>query len=80
MSPFASAVMLSGGERFTNWILVKSTPVSFAMLWMAMVTDAPFGIPTFSFSRSLGERTSSWARLPSTICCVPAISLWGAML
>src|SRR5438132_12228561 len=57
--PLASAVTPSGGARFTNWILAKSTPVSFAIAWMAMVTDAPFGMPTFSFSRSLGDRTIS---------------------
>ena len=42
MSPLASAVTASGGERFTNWSLAKSTPVSRAMAWMAIVTDAPF--------------------------------------
>jgi len=64
----------------TNWIFVKSTPVSRAMFWMAMVTEAPLGIPTLSFSKSLGERTTSWPFLPSTICWAPPMSLWGAML
>jgi hypothetical protein len=60
--------------------LVKSTPVSRAIAWMAIVTDAPFGIPIFTFSKSFGERTISWPFLPRTICWVPATSLWGAML
>jgi hypothetical protein len=80
MSPLASAVTLSGGARFTNWIFEKSTPVSFAMLSMASVTEAPLGMPILSFSKSFGERTISWAFLPRTICWVPAISLCGAML
>src|SRR2546428_2829449 len=70
MSPLASAVTASGGERFTNWILAKSTPVSFAMAWIAIVTEAPLGIPILTFSRSLGERTSSWPFLPRTTCWV----------
>ena len=73
-------MIASGGARFTNVILLKSTPVSFAIAWMAMVSDAPFGMPTFSFSRSFGERTISCAFLPSTTCWVPAMSLCGAML
>ena len=80
MSPLASAVTASGGERFTNWILLKSMPLSRAMAWMAIVTEAPLGMPIFSFSKSFGERTISCPFLPSTICCVPATSLWGAML
>jgi len=59
MSPLASAVTASGGERFTNWSLAKSTPVSRAMAWMAIVTDAPFGMPIFTFSKSFGDRTIS---------------------
>ena len=50
------------------------------MAWIAIVTEAPFGIPILSFSKSFGERTISCPFLPSTICCVPATSLWGAML
>ena len=80
MSPLASAVTASGGERFTNWILVKSTPLSRAMAWMAIVTEAPLGMPILTFSKSFGERTISWPFLPRTICCVPAMSLCGAML
>src|SRR5439155_138792 len=72
MSPFARAVMASGGERFTNWILLKSTPFAWAMCWMAMVTEAPFGMPIFSFSRSFGLLTISCAFLPRTTCCTPA--------
>ncbi len=80
MSPLANAVTQSGGARFTNCSLLKSTPVSLAMACSAIVTDAPFGIPILIFSRSFGERTISWPRLPRMICCAPAMSLWGAML
>src|SRR5439155_15934189 len=64
MSPLASAVMASGGERFTNWILLKSTPLALQKLWIAIVTEAPFGIPTLSFSKSFGVFTISCAFLP----------------
>ena len=73
-------MIASGGARFTNWILLKSTPVSFAIAWMAMVSDAPFGMPILSFSRSFGVRTISWPFFPRTTCWVPAMSLCGAML
>lgn len=55
ISPLASAVTLSGGARFTNWIFVKSMPVSLAIAWIAIVTEEPFGIPILSFSKSFGE-------------------------
>jgi hypothetical protein len=48
MSPLASAVTASGGERFTNWSFWKSTPFALAMFWMAMVTEAPLGMPIYS--------------------------------
>ena len=50
------------------------------MAWMAIVTEAPLGMPIFTFSKSFGDRTISCPFLPRTICWVPAMSLCGAML